>query len=67
MRNLLQEKNFFTDEETKKFDTFALSLDAAVVSRYHVILQDLKVLYLASPWVRGAYVECFTSVLSVFV
>ncbi len=39
----MQEKNFLTEEELKKFEDFSIALDSAIVNKYHGILQDLKV------------------------
>ncbi len=43
IRHLMQEKNFLNPQELKKFEDFALALDAAIVNRHHDLLQELKV------------------------
>nr|XP_002735106.1 PREDICTED: transmembrane protein 143-like [Saccoglossus kowalevskii] len=45
MRNLLQEEKFFTEDEKKKFEEFAVSLDTAITNHYHSILVELKALF----------------------
>ncbi|XP_067651664.1 transmembrane protein 143-like [Haliotis asinina] len=42
IRHLMQEEDFLTDEEKRKFDDFALALDSAIVNKYHGVLQELK-------------------------
>jgi len=46
VRHLLEEGNFLTKEELQKFDSFTLSLDSAILNKYHDVLQQLKVLLL---------------------
>ena len=39
----MEEKDFLTDEEKKLFPDFSTALDSALVTKYHPVLQDLKV------------------------
>lgn len=39
----MQRKDFLTKEELKVYEDFALSLDTAIVNKYHGVLQELKV------------------------
>ena len=43
----MQEDNFLTEEELKKFEAFSTALDSAIVNRYHGMLQDIKVYIIA--------------------
>ncbi|KAK2150214.1 hypothetical protein LSH36_418g02098 [Paralvinella palmiformis] len=45
VRHLLEEGNFLTKEELQKFDSFTLSLDSAILNKYHNVLQQLKLLF----------------------
>ncbi|KAL8603060.1 hypothetical protein ACOMHN_015625 [Nucella lapillus] len=45
IRLLMEQEEFLTAEEKKKFDDFALALDSAIVNKYHSILQQLKMLF----------------------
>ena len=39
----MQEKNWMTEEELRRFEIFAVALDSAIVNKHHMVLQDLKV------------------------
>ena len=39
----MEQERFFSEEEKKKFEDFALALDSAIVNKYHGVLQELKV------------------------
>lgn len=43
VRHLIEEKDFLSEDEKKKYEDFALALDSAIVNKYHGILQELKV------------------------
>ena len=43
IRELMQQKNFLKAEELQNFEKFSVALDSAIVHRYHVLLQELKV------------------------
>ena len=43
IRYLVEQERFFSEEEKKKFEDFALALDSAIVNKYHGVLQELKV------------------------
>ncbi|XP_041377097.1 transmembrane protein 143-like [Gigantopelta aegis] len=45
IRHLMQQEDFLNDKERKIFDDFALALDAAIVNKYHGILQELKIMF----------------------
>ncbi|KAK6185030.1 hypothetical protein SNE40_007356 [Patella caerulea] len=45
IRHIMEEEEFLTEEEKKKFEDFALALDSALVNKYHGILQELKSLF----------------------
>ncbi|XP_071959684.1 transmembrane protein 143-like [Antedon mediterranea] len=45
VRQLIQEDNFLDDDERKRFEEFAVSLDNAIVNQYHSTLSELKSLF----------------------
>ncbi|XP_033113132.1 transmembrane protein 143-like [Anneissia japonica] len=45
VRQLIQEEDFLNDDERKRFEAFAVSLDNAIVNQYHSTLSELKSLF----------------------
>ena len=43
VRFLMQKKYFINEGELKKFESFAIALDSAIVNKYHDVWREIKV------------------------
>ena len=46
VRCLMQRKYFMNEGELRKFESFAIALDSAIVNKYHDVWREIKVMTL---------------------
>ena len=69
IRELMQEDNFLSEAERRRFDEFAVALDTAINRQYHGVLSELKVIMAKVTYYKPGKrkLECLIHILPLFL